>query len=126
MANCTLMRPTTPRASASARVWSRRTWISSSAEGVGRQRAGGVAGVDAGLLDVLHDAADEHPRAVGDRVDVDLDRVLQELVDQDRMLGRHLHRLVHELAEVLLVVDDTHRAPAEHVGRAHEHRIADL
>jgi hypothetical protein len=39
--------------------------------------------VDARLLDVLHDAAD-HRRAgrVGDAVDVDLDRVAQELVDE--------------------------------------------
>jgi hypothetical protein len=45
--------------------------------------------VNAGLLDVLHDPADDHAAAVvGERVDVDLGRVLEELVDQDRMLGR--------------------------------------
>ena len=54
------------------------------AERVGRQRAGGVAGVDAGLLDVLHDAAHHHALAVGDGVHVDLEGVLEELVDQDR------------------------------------------
>ena len=45
--------------------------------------------MDAGLLDVLHDAADDDgARRVGERVHVDLGGVLEELVDQDRMLGR--------------------------------------
>src|SRR5262245_58894336 len=95
-------------------------------ERVRRQRAGGVARVDARLLDVLHDAADEHARAVGHRVDVDLDRFLEELVDQHRMLGRDLYRLVHELAQVLIVVDDSHRATAQHVGGPDQHGVADL
>ena len=50
----------------------------------GRQRARGVAGVDAGLFDVLHDAADVELGAVVERVDVDLDRVVEEAVDQQR------------------------------------------
>ncbi len=50
---------------------------------VRRQHARRVAGVDAGLLDVLHHAADDGALAVGDAVDVDLDRVLEELVDED-------------------------------------------
>ena len=52
-------------------------------ERVRRQHAGGVARVDPGLLDVLHDAADPDVLAVADRVDVDLDRVLQEAVEED-------------------------------------------
>ena len=54
------------------------------AERHGRQHARRVAGVDAGLLDVLHDAAEEQLRAVVQRVDVDLDRVVEEPVDQQR------------------------------------------
>jgi hypothetical protein len=38
--------------------------------------------VHAGLLDVLHDPADHDALAVGHRVDVDLDRVVQEAVEQ--------------------------------------------
>jgi hypothetical protein len=49
-----------------------------------RQRACAVAGMDARLLDVLHDAGDEHRLGVGDQVDVDLDRVVQVAIDQDR------------------------------------------
>ena len=47
-----------------------------------RQDAGGVAGVDAGLLDVLHHGADVDGDAVAERVDVDLDRALEEAVDE--------------------------------------------
>ena len=45
---------------------------------VGRQHAGAVAGVDARLFDVLHDAADHDPLAVADRVHVHFDRHLPE------------------------------------------------
>ena len=50
-----------------------------------RQGAARVAGVDAGLLDVLHDAADVELGAVVERVDVDLDRVVEEPVDEQRV-----------------------------------------
>ena len=44
--------------------------------------------MDAGLLDVLHDAGDEGVLAVGEAVDVDLDGVGQIAVDQQRALVR--------------------------------------
>ena len=72
----------------------------------------------AGLLDVLHDRADHDVAAVADRVDVDLDRVLDEAVDQRVRRDRRG-------AHVVLVVADAHGAAAEHVARAHEHRVAD-
>ena len=53
------------------------------AEGHRRDHAGGVAGVDAGLLDVLHDRPDLDVLAVTQGVDVDLDRVLEEAVEVD-------------------------------------------
>ena len=49
---------------------------------VGRQHARGIAGVHAGVLDVLHDPADDHAVAVGERVHVGLERVLEEAVDE--------------------------------------------
>ena len=84
IANWTLSSPTTPSALAIPLVCS-RIWSSMSrAERVGRQHAGRVAGVDPGLLDVLHDPGDPHLLAVAQRVDVDLDRVLEEAVEVDR------------------------------------------
>ena len=40
--------------------------------------------MDAGLLDVLHHGGDVGVLAVADGVDVDLDRVLEEAVDERR------------------------------------------
>jgi hypothetical protein len=41
--------------------------------------------VDAGLLDVLHDAADHHVESPSlMAVDVDLDRIVEEAVEQHR------------------------------------------
>ena len=68
---------------------------------------------------------DHHLLAVAERVDVDLDRVREEPVDQHRVLGRDGHRLAHVGLELVRVVDDLHRAPAQHVGRPHQHRVAD-
>jgi len=74
--------------------------------------------MDTRLLDMLHDAADVDVLAVADRVDVDLDRVLDEAVDQRGRRDR-------PVPQVGLVVADAHRPAAEHVGRAHQHRVAD-
>ena len=62
-----------------------------------RQHAGRVAGVDAGLFDVLHDAADDHVLAVGDGVYINLGRRLEEVIDQHRPLLRILDCLLHVL-----------------------------
>ena len=96
------------------------------AERRGRQRARAVAGVDAGLLDVLHDPAEVHVLAVEEGVDVDLDGVVEEAVDEDRVVGRGLGGLLDVGDERVVVVDDDHAAAAEDVGRAHEDRVADL
>ena len=92
----------------------------------GRQGARRVAGVHAGLLDVLHDAAEEQLGAVVERVDVDLDRVVEEAVDEHRVLRRDLGGAPDVVLQRRLVVDDLHAAAAQHVRRAHQHRVADL
>ena len=48
---------------------------------------GRVARVDAGLLDVFHDRADDRGFAVADAIDIDFRRVVEEAVDQHRALG---------------------------------------
>ena len=81
--------------------------------------------MDAGLLDVLHDPADDHVLAVGDHVDVHLGGVLEEAVDQHRPLVGGLHRLGQVAAQVGVVVDHLHGPAAQHVGGAHHDRVAD-
>ena len=126
IANWTFISPTTLSALASLRVCARSSsWISAR-EPVRRQRAAGVAGMHAGLLDVLHDAADQHVLAVAHRIDVDLDGEVEEAVEQHRAVVRDLDRLAHVLAQVVLVEHHLHGAAAEHVARPHHQREADL
>ena len=93
---------------------------------VGRQRACRISGMDTGLLDMLHDAADEHPLAVSDAIDIDLDGIVQEAVKQDRRIVRYLDRLTHVALEIALFVDNLHGAPAQHIARAHHQGVADF
>ena len=96
------------------------------AEAHRRDHAGRVAGVDPGLLDVLHHRGDEALVAVAERVDVDLDRVLEEAVEQQRVLLVGLDVRVEVGRERLARVTDLHRPAAEHVARADQQREADV
>ncbi len=82
--------------------------------------------VDAGLLDVLHDRADDGGVAVGDAVDVDFGGVVEEAVDEDGALGRGGDGVAHVVAEFVVAVDDLHGASAEDEAGADEDGIADL
>ena len=74
---------------------------------------------------MLHDPADNGPKAVGDRVHIDFASIFEELVDQDRVAGAGLDRLGHESREGLLVVDDLHRPTAQDKTRSDQNGIAD-
>ena len=82
--------------------------------------------MNARFLDVLHDAADHHRAGgIGHGVDVELEGILEELVDQNRMLERGVDGLDHVAIERAAVVDDGHRAAAEYIRGAHDNRKAD-
>jgi hypothetical protein len=81
--------------------------------------------VHAGLLDVLHDAADHDALAVRDGVDVHLRGVRQKAVHEHRVRRRGHHRFAHVGAQRTHVVNDFHAPAAQHVGGPHQHRIAD-
>ena len=81
--------------------------------------------MDAGLLDMLHDAGNVDGLAVRDGVDVNLDRVLEVGIDEHRVVARNLDGGLHVAVERVAVVDDLHGPAAEHVGRAQQHRVAD-
>ena len=93
---------------------------------IGRQRAGRVTRMNPRLLDVLHDAAHHDALSITDRVHVDLDRVGEEAVDQDRMLRGRAHGEAHVAPKLFHVLNDLHGATAEHVGRPDEDRVSDL
>ena len=135
-ANCTFIRPRTSSSRASARAWVLiASTVSAGSEWGGRQQAESPEWMPASSMCSITPPTTD-VRAVGDDVDVDLDRVGQELVDQDRrvllagarrqaLAARGLHRGQHELRQPRRVVDDLHRAPAQHVGRADHDRVAD-
>ena len=58
-------------------------------------------------------------------IDIDLDRVVEEPIEQHRRFLRFFHGLSHVSQELLLFVDDLHRPPAEHVGGANDNRVTD-
>ena len=71
-------------------------------------------------------AADPDVLAVAERVDVDLDRVLEEAVEEDLAARARRASRAQVVREAVARVDDLHRPAAEHVARAHEQREADL
>ncbi len=93
------------------------------ADGKGGDGAGGVAGVNAGGLDVLHDGADDGGVAVADAVDVDFGGAFEEAVDEDGALGGGVDGFVHVAAEFVVGVDDHHGAASEDEGRPNNHGI---
>ena len=93
---------------------------------VGGNRACAIARMDSGVLDVLHYSADHDGLAVGDRVNVDLDRALQVTIDQQRMALGGLQSLRDVSPQFLFVRNNFHRAPSEHVRRPNQHRVPDL
>ena len=94
-------------------------------QGLRRQRAGRVAGMNAGFLDMFHDAADIDVLAVAQRVDINLDGVVQEAVDQHRVVAGNDNRVTHVALEIGFVMHHLHRAPAKNIGRADDDRQAD-
>ncbi len=82
--------------------------------------------MDAGLLDVLHHAAQIELLAVVQGVHVDLDRIIEEPVDQHRVARAGLGGPGDVRLQRVVVVDDLHAAAAEHVGGPDQHRVADL
>ena len=76
--------------------------------------------MNAGLFDVLHDRGDVASVSVRQRIDVDLDGILEEAIDEHPAVDV-VHRLVHLFGRVA----DAHRPVSEDVRRPHEHRGAD-
>ena len=94
------------------------------ADGLRREDADRVAAVDAGPLDVLEQARDEDPLAVGDGVDVDLD-ALEVAVDADRAVGVDDRRRRELAGEVLRRVAEVDGEAADDERRPDDDRVAD-
>ena len=80
--------------------------------------------MNTGLLDMFHDAGDEHVLAVAQAVHIDLDGIGQIAVDQQGPLvgndefgmpGQGRGQALQVAIEFAAVGDDLHAAPAQHV-----------
>ena len=95
------------------------------ADGEGRVDGNGVAGVDTGALDMLHDAGDQHVGAVGD--DVHLQLLAHEvLVHQDGVFNLAGEDDLHVGAHILVIVGDDHVLAADDVAGTQQYGIAQL
>ncbi|SAA12983.1 Uncharacterised protein [Enterobacter hormaechei] len=78
------------------------------------------------LLDVLHNAANQHHFAVADSVNVDFNRVVEEAVEQHWRIVGNAHRRLEVATQVGFVIDDFHRTAAQYVGWTHHQRVTNL
>ena len=88
-----------------------------------REHRDRVARVDAGPLDVLHEARDEHVGAVADRVDVDL-QALEVGVDAHRPVVVHRGRDGQLAHQVLRPVAELDGQAADDEAGPHDDRVA--
>ena len=92
----------------------------------GRNDAGGVSGMDACQLNVLHDRRHKGVGTVADGIRLTFHGVVQETVDEDGAVRGDAYGGLHISHHALVVVHHFHAPAAQHVGGAHHHRIADL
>ena len=147
IAYCTFIRPPTSSASASAVVCrSSAAMVSGESERGGSEQAESPEWMPASSICSMMPAMNTS-RPSQSAVDVDLDRVREVAVEEQRVLAEHgvdLPGLVVRIArldvrrdqarqgaeevvlELRLVADDRHGAAAEHVGRAHDEGQAEV
>ena len=79
--------------------------------------------MDTRSLDVFENARNHDGLAVADRIDVEL-ATKQVLVDEDGAADAEPDGRLDIASKIHRRVDDLHAAPAQHVRRPHQHRIA--
>ena len=62
----------------------------------------------AGLLDVLHDAADQDRLTIAHRIYIDFDRHIQEAIQQHRTVIGYAYGLSHVSAQILFAEHNLH------------------
>ncbi len=79
--------------------------------------------MNACLLNVLHDAADQYTLTITDGIHIDFYSIVKEAIQQDRRIVRNRHRRLEITLQVYFVVDDFHRTSAQHVRGTDHQRI---
>ena len=94
-------------------------------QGMGRQAAGAVAGMDTGLFNMFHDSCDMHVPAVGQGIDIHFDCARQIAVEQDGAGPRNLHGGADVAFQLRIIADDFHGTATEDEGGADDEGVAD-
>ena len=71
--------------------------------------------MDSGFLDVFHDPADIDICAVTQRVDIDLDGIVQEPVNQHRIVAGDDDRIAHIALQIGQVMHHFHGPATKHI-----------
>ncbi len=74
---------------------------------------------------MLHDAGNPGLLTVSHGIDVELDRVLQEQIQQNVILRKELPDLLRMELDLFLVDRDPHSLPPQHIARTNQDRVAD-
>ena len=82
--------------------------------------------MNTGLLNVLHDATNDHICAVADSINVYFNGGVQEVVQQHRAVIGHQHCVAHVAHQLGFVINDFHGPAAEYVGRTNHQRVTDF
>src|SRR5690242_9643702 len=79
--------------------------------------------MNARLLDMFHDAANQDSLAVAYRIHIDFDGIIHKTIQQYGGIMGNLDRLVHVPFQLSLLMDDFHRAASQNIARAYDKRI---
>ena len=71
--------------------------------------------MDTGFLDMLHDAADKDVISVAQRIDINLDGIVKEAVDENRVISRNDDSVAHVALEIGFIMHNFHRPATEDV-----------
>src|SRR4030042_719167 len=91
----------------------------------GGDNAGGISGVYASILDMLHHRRNEYIIPVAKSVCFGLDGVFQVSVDEYGTVGRYTDGGGDVHSQFFLVMHYLHTASPEHIRRPHDKRVAD-
>src|SRR5438105_2320692 len=81
--------------------------------------------MNAGIFDVLEHSTDDGCLAVTDAVDVEFNRVFQELVDQHRLARHDIEYLANHRLEIVFAVQNEHPSSPENERRPHQYGITE-
>ena len=82
--------------------------------------------MDTGFLNVLHNRADHSYLAVRDAIDINLNRIFQKTINEHGAIWCHFNRASHVAPEIALIINELHRATAQHETGPHQHWVTNL